>query len=355
MEINIHNYEIFFLDYLEGKLSPVHSAELIVFLEQHPELKAEFDNLALETLLPDSNPAFELKPFLQKSNTSLFPEINPVDEKIIDLLEGENISLTHFQWIKRLPSLNKTFEQYKLSRLTPPTIIFSEKASLKKNVFVERIRPVFRIAAVLVFAIISFSVIYMLSNQKDSNMTQLSGNVASVLPKLPFKKAVLQKSEIIEPSKNPTQNYSSRSVNQIIAKNNLFNRVQVKESIIKAPVLKSSNIEQADVIQVSLIDDYRGFYSQQFAHKMLNTPAGKVRNNAKPDAVISIADFAVKSLTGKTPSEYHQNGLLWKIADAGISSLNHITGSKIQFQREATQSGDTKHLVLGNLIEYTKK
>ena len=54
MEINLHNYEAFFLDYKEGSLSAEQEKELFLFLEQHPHLYEElhaFENIVLEDFL----------------------------------------------------------------------------------------------------------------------------------------------------------------------------------------------------------------------------------------------------------------------------------------------------------------
>ncbi len=51
MEINLHNYEAFFLDHKEGNLSKEQEKELFLFLEQYPYLHEEldsFENIVLE-------------------------------------------------------------------------------------------------------------------------------------------------------------------------------------------------------------------------------------------------------------------------------------------------------------------
>ena len=69
MSINKTNYEAFFLDYHEGNLSPQQVADLLLFVEQHPELKEEFEsfeNFVLEDL---SSIEFENKSNLKKQIT----------------------------------------------------------------------------------------------------------------------------------------------------------------------------------------------------------------------------------------------------------------------------------------------
>jgi hypothetical protein len=56
-KITRHNYEAFFLDYLEGDLNEEGKTELKVFLAQNPDLAAELEEFESVSLKPDSIPA----------------------------------------------------------------------------------------------------------------------------------------------------------------------------------------------------------------------------------------------------------------------------------------------------------
>ena len=43
MLININNYEIYFMDYLDGNLNPDQESELMAFLSLHPDKKQELE------------------------------------------------------------------------------------------------------------------------------------------------------------------------------------------------------------------------------------------------------------------------------------------------------------------------
>lgn len=58
MEINMNNYEVFIIDYLDNKLGPVETAQLLLFLENHPGLKEEFEDLKTLTVTPSANESF---------------------------------------------------------------------------------------------------------------------------------------------------------------------------------------------------------------------------------------------------------------------------------------------------------
>ncbi|KXK46137.1 MAG: hypothetical protein UZ10_BCD003001461 [Bacteroidetes bacterium OLB10] len=63
--INRENYEIWFIDYFDGKLSPEQTAELLLFLEENGDLKLEFDSFSNITL-PEQDVKFENKMSLKK-------------------------------------------------------------------------------------------------------------------------------------------------------------------------------------------------------------------------------------------------------------------------------------------------
>ncbi|MBU3926885.1 MAG: hypothetical protein KKB74_03700, partial [Bacteroidetes bacterium] len=50
--IDLKNYEIFVIDYLDGQLSKAEETALLAFLDQHPDLKDDFEGLELATLEP---------------------------------------------------------------------------------------------------------------------------------------------------------------------------------------------------------------------------------------------------------------------------------------------------------------
>ena len=83
MTIKKHNYEAYFLDYHEGNLTPQEVADLLLFVEQHPELKDEFESFENVTLEDYSTPSFENKDILKK-------EINKenIEEYFIKDVEG---------------------------------------------------------------------------------------------------------------------------------------------------------------------------------------------------------------------------------------------------------------------------
>jgi hypothetical protein len=133
MNININNYEAYFLDYHEGNLSPQQVADLFLFLSQHPEFKKEFENFEQIVLEDFSTPVFKNKDHLKKNITAENRE-----EYFIRAVEGtldttELTLLTTF--LKAYPEFLTEFNLFQKTKLqTDTSIVFENKTRLKQGV-----------------------------------------------------------------------------------------------------------------------------------------------------------------------------------------------------------------------------
>ncbi|HKK10128.1 MAG TPA: hypothetical protein VJ939_04790, partial [Bacteroidales bacterium] len=138
MKINKGNYELFFVDYFDGNLSGESKKELFAFLEQNPELKAEFESFE-PVVLPPENITYPDKASLRKQQivpTGSINEENYEDFLIAyaekDLTKQEEVLLQQF--FKKNPSLREESEKYAKLKLHPDKdIIFENKEELKKQ------------------------------------------------------------------------------------------------------------------------------------------------------------------------------------------------------------------------------
>lgn len=163
MSITIHNYEAYFLDYTEGTLSREDVRALLLFIEQHPELKHKLKDFKTITLEASGN-IFENKTSLKK------PDFN--DDAIIGYVEGV-LPVADKREIEMIAAQNnhlkREIELYKKTRLTADeSIIYTNKEKLKK-------RPVIalwdvnltylRVAAAILLLFGLFFVIFRLINK----------------------------------------------------------------------------------------------------------------------------------------------------------------------------------------------
>jgi len=108
MKINKNNYEEFLLDYSEGNLSTEKVAELLLFLESNPEIKAEFELFERDLKIEPEEVSVDL-------NVQKVLETEHSDEElIIAYLEGD-LSLKEAKFVEERIDSEKSFKSLFLS------------------------------------------------------------------------------------------------------------------------------------------------------------------------------------------------------------------------------------------------
>lgn len=169
-EINLHNYEAYLLDFMEGNLSAEDAKALQDFLESHPEIDADIFDMEDVKLSPE-NISFENKASLKRDDN--MPEISKQDALLIGLLENQlskEEKIAAETLIRENADAAKDFELYKKTKLSANTaIIYQDKENLKRKT---RIIPMFaaRYAAVAaVFVGILVTVFLNINTQPELN------------------------------------------------------------------------------------------------------------------------------------------------------------------------------------------
>jgi hypothetical protein len=166
--INRENYEIYIIDFLEGKLAAHLEIELQQFLGNNPDLQLEFDSLNLidREIFVETEVDKEDFSFLKKSEETAWLETSMIAAVEGDLSEKELAELN--QVISLDSKLVGDFKLFQMTKLISENIVFENKAILKKNAF--KIIPLYyklgSIAAVFI-AFFLLGLIYFGSNLKN--------------------------------------------------------------------------------------------------------------------------------------------------------------------------------------------
>jgi len=139
MKINRDNYEAYFLDYHEGQLSPEMVEEVLMFVNQHPDLKNVFDEFEAVSLVADQDIVFEKKSSLKKNQVFATSRVNELNYE--EYLVGETEGLLNAEQLASINdfiSINPQFEKdrrlYALAHLAvEDEIVFEAKESLKQK------------------------------------------------------------------------------------------------------------------------------------------------------------------------------------------------------------------------------
>jgi hypothetical protein len=130
--INRSNYEVWFIDYADGKLSHEHVAELLLFLEENPDLKNEFGFFEPVELTVDKV-EFPFKEDLKKTK----PSKAEFDDIAVRFLENDlsaEEKKKYELWIKDFTDLKVAHNLFAHTKLhADKNVIFQNKSKLKKK------------------------------------------------------------------------------------------------------------------------------------------------------------------------------------------------------------------------------
>jgi hypothetical protein len=125
--INRNNYEAFLLDYVHQNLSPDVVAELMLFLEQNPELKVELEEFENVVFTANPSTTFHDKQTLKQV------AIENLMIAEIEKLNTPQQSKELFTEITQNSTYNQLFSNYKKTILIPAPIVFEDKKALKQK------------------------------------------------------------------------------------------------------------------------------------------------------------------------------------------------------------------------------
>lgn len=169
--ITRHNYEEYFILYLDNELSAADKQMVELFAEQNPDLKDELDLLMQSKLVPDTNIVFEGKEMLLKNETDL--PVTGITEKLLLHLDNE-LSAGEKADIERLiaadTDVTKEWQLLQQTKLPAEAIVFLNKESLYRKEETVRVVSIkwWRIAAAAVVLLgIGFGT-YSILNKKEA-------------------------------------------------------------------------------------------------------------------------------------------------------------------------------------------
>ncbi len=150
--INIENYEVFYLDYLEGNLSEEETRAFLLFLEENPHLKAEEELTSFvleENQNLDSIFIADLKVFDKTASITAENHENFMIASVENILSAtKQIELKDF--ISKDDNYASEFALYQQTKLEADTnIVYSEKSKLRRGIIVPMYVKLVSIAAVL--------------------------------------------------------------------------------------------------------------------------------------------------------------------------------------------------------------
>ncbi len=348
MDINRNNYEEYVIDYLDGKLNPVQTAELMYFFSQNPDLELEFN--AFENYrLPESKLKFSNKKDLRKEYID-FPAVTDsnFDEFCVAEIEGDLDEKSRnrlYDYLKNNPEKKRDFELYQKTILkADESMIFPGLNKLKKHKTIPFVsfRSIYYqgIAAAIILAVI----ISFIFHRKSE-----SGLISDSMPKNEntVKKVEHVTAKTISKQKQPVETIVTRE-------SSVSEKEVTIETQIKSLQDHSKNSNQNDIISSASGKDIEEINTQikpilirKIDHS--HYPSDLALLEKKPPAQYdaepkvkpekSLAESLRERFLASDLFKSADNFNAWNLAQASLKGINYLTESDIQISRKVNEDG----------------
>lgn len=143
MLINRHNYEEFFLMYVDNELNMHQRIEVELFVEQHPDLAAELNALQEAVLLPEPDITFTHKNSLYKQEKEGITKDN-CEEQFLLYIDNELSAEARSEveaFVQQNPEQQAQLNLLQQTVLAPEPIVFANKKVLYRKEKERRVIP----------------------------------------------------------------------------------------------------------------------------------------------------------------------------------------------------------------------
>ncbi len=340
MMITSENYEIFVLDYLEGKLEPELNLAFLVFLDGNPEIREEIESFEMVKLV-SADAEYPDKESLKRVSGDLLNEIPVFEKSCIAHLEKDQTDLEFIEFREELfldPEKQKVYEEFGKTILKPGTVSFDSKNALKKLV------PERRTKRFLIwYAAASVILLFLLTNPFKNSIQQDKGMLASENAEIVVELSPVSRGEGTSLSEaKHVQSYTS--VEEISPAGQFESK---DKSIADYPVSEMQN----SIIEVK--HEQNNIIALQSLGGTL--PAGKVNNLSLKAPLIYIPvyldakdmetlealtldDFKIKIIQ-EPKEEKKAVSFLLALFSSGVKGLNKATGSNIEMETSLNEYG----------------
>ncbi|MEA3494786.1 MAG: hypothetical protein U9R42_02000 [Bacteroidota bacterium] len=370
-KININNYEIFFIDYLEGNLSEEEIKDVGNFLNENPDLKNEFEGIENATVTPNKVSMPEKDSLFKKENDLIPNKFESEEEFFVAKVEGD-LNIEEESKFNRFVAVNPKREKelllYKNAKLkADKNIIFKEKASLKRFSIVTT-RTVFLkyLVPIAVAATIAVMFIFINEDTVKKQNTGLSESNTAVIEKSNKNTVINNKNNLVEKTietktiklqeKPKTESIAQRTT--VFVKNENIKkekRSDFKNKITNNKIAKADIGVKPDNLKFEKAkDDF--IEGELLQNEMTETVYNAWVDEVEPKR-ISQKNKTAKSYTVKKylekrfrekylSEESNDNRKLgfWDIAGAGLTNAGGFFGKDIKLKKQYNDEGKVNSL-----------
>jgi len=368
IQINIHNYEAFFLDYIEERLTPQQTDALLLFLKSNPHLRDELYEINKFVVHPNNNIFFSGKEQLKQIAIKPAGGLNASNYELAFAAATENDHLPDQKkqlgdFLKANPELKSAYYMMKQCILKPDKdVVYPDKAILKRRTVFQLSNWRKQISIIAVAASLALlagiylilqpdrTIEHQIANQPVEPLNQTTENV--VVNELPDIKVTIDEYDAIKAEQVTQTQQIDLSLKQ------LAETVVHDESMMIARRMgEIATIEPLSAAKVLLIPaitlhlDTRNEMSIYFNDVML---AQGIRHNELPEekGTIRMLAFGGSILRNIfNPGETYSQPVLskinwWELVDAGVSGFAFLASSDVDFRKQTDETGRLEAIAL---------
>ncbi|GAP45211.1 hypothetical protein TBC1_121032 [Lentimicrobium saccharophilum] len=353
-KINRQNYEEYISDYLDGTAGPVEAAELLLFLEQNPDIKEEVEGINEIVLSNESQTGYPFKEALKAGfdqDAELITEENS-DYYFIafhenDLSEAGKRNVESF--LNSHPSLRAGFELFAGCKVAAnQEIKFPDREKIKKPVPI--ISMGFMHYAVLAASILILISVYLRIQPEgeDAIRESLGGYETPVIieqPAVTGMPSAHDDETVTAPSEQ-----ANKKVPEINTARPAAPEIQRQPPLERIPI-REGNLNVSEPFIGNARDLYSGLYDDiRLSQEILL--AYYEETNSEPTEKKGFS--AGRHLPGLIRSgaqvinQVPESLNAWMLADLGINGFNMITDNELKLERQINPSGKTENVRLLN-------
>ncbi len=341
MGITLHNYESYFIDFHDGRLSAADKSELMGFLDAHPDLKSELDDFDAIKLEPENHITYNDKSSLRRSMET---NVTEEDALMISLLEND-ISIEEKQAtesnICKNPNPARLLSAYKNTVSSPDlTVKFPEPESLKKKtgivlLFSSGARYA---AAAIIILLISISGWFLFNT---GSVTENHKEYLSTLERIPCNKILIAGGEVLM-TERPTESMNNAyPLREQISLNRMSGTDGLSVKPSSALVYSSNFLLPRQIEQMPYQNAIDGSYELAMHEPGKKTLMGNVISGIF-GRVKAPFNSNREASTEKTSESFS----LWNIAELGVKGVNALGDHDYTVVRDYNEKGNVTGFIV---------
>jgi hypothetical protein len=337
--INRENYESFFVDYLDGKLSGEEMNMFANFLEQNPDIEDKLHEY--ESITLNNEPVF------LKNKISLKKSL--ADFNAIDNQNFPEFCIAHFEkelgskeetllneFLTRNPDRKHDFELFRKTYLKPELHVrFLHKSSLKKWTII-RLKPV-------LYTVTSLAAAWLLYVGVAGVLQEVKNSIRPVLAEQGIKADTRElNNNLVTELKNGENNFLNGSRNTEKSATQSKTRI----SYVSAEIPDQSYTARESIVLSTLEPHFLSKLDipyQRLPNLMISYELP--RKKQPETGYLNIREYAIRQIKSKVLSEGEKESqdkkiTFWEVAEVGVERIGKLTGSDIKLDRKVDESGN---------------